>query len=177
MGYSTNFTSEFKLDRPLKEAHRLYLQALSDTRRMRRDEVITARRSDPLREAVGLPVGIEGAFFVNEDGHAGQGKALFDIPDGVTEYNAPPRGQPGLWCEWEPTESGGAIRWSGAEKFYDYVEWLQYLIRNFLKPWGYVLNGEVEWQGEDNSDRGQIVVKDNVVKIPKAVVTYVDDES
>ena len=59
------------------------------------------------------------------------------------------------------------IQWSGAEKFYDYVEWLQYLIDNFLKPWGYVLNGEVNWQGEREEDIGTILVASNLIILPE----------
>ncbi len=34
------------------------------------------------------------------------------------------------------------------------------------------LNGEVEWVGEDPDDRGKIVVKDNVVEVYEARITY-----
>jgi hypothetical protein len=49
------------------------------------------------------------------------------------------------------------------EKFYYYTEWLQYLCDHFLAPWGYVLNGEVTWEGEDHSDVGLLKVVDNKV--------------
>ncbi len=39
--------------------------------------------------------------------------------------------------------------WNGAEKFYNYVEWLQYLIDKILAPRGYTLNGECQWFGEN----------------------------
>jgi hypothetical protein len=38
---------------------------------------------------------------------------------------------------------------------------LEYLIDHFLAPWGYVLNGEVNWQGEREDDTGKIIVADN----------------
>ncbi len=50
------------------------------------------------------------------------------------------------------------------EKFYHYTEWLEYIIEHFLKPWGYVLNGSVEWRGEDDADLGVIYVHQNRVK-------------
>ena len=40
----------------------------------------------------------------------------FRGPD-VKDYNRPPQGQPGLWCDWTPTDDGSAIRWNGTEKF------------------------------------------------------------
>ena len=56
------------------------------------------------------------------------------------------------------------MEWDGGEKFYNYVEWLEYLIKNFFEPWGYSLNGSVNWQGEEDEDNGTIVVKHNEVK-------------
>jgi hypothetical protein len=55
--------------------------------------------------------------------------------------------------------------WNGAEKFYYYVKWLEYLIEHFLAPWGYVLNGTVTWQGEEGEDQGTITLADNDVTV------------
>jgi hypothetical protein len=55
------------------------------------------------------------------------------------------------------------IEWDGGEKFYNYTEWLVYLINKILKPNGYVLNGVVQWQGEEVGDVGEIFVEDNKV--------------
>jgi hypothetical protein len=70
-----------------------------------------------------------------------------------------------LWCQWTPNEDGSAIQWDGGEKFYNYIEWLQYLIENFISRWGYKLNGEVCWNGEDESDSGILSLKDNVLTV------------
>jgi hypothetical protein len=119
------------------------------------------------RIAAGLPIGKQGAYFVGGLGFAGQ-----DDDASIIECNTPPDGQPGLWCQWVPSNDGTAIVWDGSEKFYGYVEWIEYLIEHFLKPWGYVLNGEVEWFGEDANDRGMICIADNVVKVKVAKITY-----
>ena len=86
--------------------------------------------------------------------------------------------QHGLWCQWEISEDGKLLQWDGGEKFYNYVEWLKYLINHFFEPWGIKLNGTIEWEGEDHSDTGRIIVTDNVVKTQVGVTTYkdVDDE-
>ncbi len=42
--------------------------------------------------------------------------------------------------------------------------WLRLLIEHYLAPRGYVLNGEVTWEGEDRDDSGTIFVKDNQVE-------------
>jgi hypothetical protein len=146
----------------LKPEHAAYLGAFSNTRRMRRDEGKAALLPDPTRVAVGLPIGAEAAFFVGGGFHGR------DHDDSVRDYNRPPQGQPGLWCRWEPDEDGTAIAWNGAEKFYYYIEWLEYLIEHFLGPWGYLLNGEVHWQGQDEDDTGKILVEDNGVEIEPA---------
>lgn len=75
----------------------------------------------------------------------------------------PHKGMPGLYCQWIPNKDGTAIVYDGNEKFYDYVEWIEYLINKFLKPWGYVVNGEVYWQGDKVGDVGLITVKNNEV--------------
>lgn len=169
MGYTTEFAGQFDLDKPLTEAHRTYLRQFNETRRMRRNPSLTRKRPDPVREAAGLPEGPEGAYFVGEDGFAGQDRG-FDVLDG----NRAPQGQPGLWCQWTPNEDGTAIVWDGGEKFYDYVKWLKYLIHHFLRPWGYTLNGQVAWHGEDHGDRGVIHVRDNEVRAMLDEVVHPD---
>lgn len=185
MGYTTDFYGEFRLDRPLTPEHKAYLEAFAGTRRMKRDAAKASLLPDPVREAAGLPIGEDGAYFVGSGGYRGQ-----DRDDSIVDYNTPPLQptydkyrpdfqaylaaeqqaiadgvcQPGLWCQWLPNEDGTAIKWDEGEKFYYYVEWLEYLIRHFLAPWGYTLNGEVSWQGEESEDRGVIYVKDNVVR-------------
>jgi hypothetical protein len=143
----------------IKPEHAAYLTAFSNTRRMKRDAKEAEKFPDPVRLAVGLPIGKEGGYFVGGSGFKGQNDDA-----SVLDHNRPPSGQPGLWCQWIPDRYGRAIVWDRGEKFYDYVEWLQYLIKHFLKPWGYVLNGEVQWRGEDRDDRGVIAVSANDVK-------------
>lgn len=200
MGYTTYFDGQFDVTPTLSDAHREYLTAFSQSRRMRRNPDLLP--PDPIREAAGLPAGDEGAYFVGAGGFRGQ-----DSDPSVLDYNEPPGSasmvhdrdmstfnerfndyqrrkaeaikngaQPGLWCQWVPNDEGTAIVWDEGEKFYSYVEWIEYLIAHFLAPWGYKLNGEVRWVGEDSSDRGIILVADNVVKvgIAKDVYTFAD---
>ncbi len=67
----------------------------------------------------------------------------------------------GYYCSWTPTQDGRGIRWDGGEKFSAYTEWLQYLIDEFFIPKGYVISGEVSYQGEDTMDCGVIKIKEN----------------
>ncbi len=169
MGYTTNFEGSFVLDTPLSFAQMEFLKEFSGTRRMKRD--VNKIKSLPkeqknhkmlkLLNEVGL-----GLEYYGGAGHFGQ-----DEDDSIVDYNDW-GGFPSLWCQWVPNDEGTAIEWNGAEKFYDYVKWIEYIITNFLKPWGKVLNGEVTWQGEENSDMGKIVIKNNKVTIKKAKVTW-----
>lgn len=164
MGYDTSFDGQFRLDKPLKPAHKAYLQAFADTRRMARDEEKAALLKDELRVAAGLDIGAQGAYYVGA--HVDDNFGQTHSPD-IIDYNEPPQGQHGLWCEWEPVtcaDGSDGIGWSGAEKFYYYTAWLEYLIEHFLAPWGYKLSGEVTWQGEDSDDSGTIYAKDNKVE-------------
>ena len=60
------------------------------------------------------------------------------------------------------------VQWNGSEKTYGVnVEngWFTWLIDNFFKPGGYVLNGEMTWQGEEDDDTGTINIKNNIVSL------------
>lgn len=152
MGYTTDFTGKFMLNKKLdKETHYL-LTGLATTRRM-------ARNVDGY--------GVQGEFYTLDRDDYGQGRNA-----NIIDYNRPPSTQPGLWCHWVPNKSGTSIAWDGGEKFYEYVEWLEYLIIKVLAPRGYELTGEVEWTGEDNSDMGKIVVTANIVSVKHARISY-----
>jgi hypothetical protein len=127
---------------------------------MKRNAALTLQRPDPLREAVGLPAGVEGEYFVGATGFMGQESST---AQDVVNHNVPPSRQPGLWCQWTVSNDNQRIIWDGGEKFYNYVEWLQYIVTHFLKTWGRELNGEVLWQGEEMGDRGLIRVSDNII--------------
>lgn len=154
MGYDTRFQGEFILNKPLTPDQIAYLNAFSGTRRMKRDVEILQTLPDPLREAVGLSIGIEGQYYVGND------------PDSIIDYNEPPEGQPGLWCQWIPSMDGNKIIFDDdSEKFYKYVEWIEYMIKHFFVFWGYTLNGEVKWQGEYSEDHGIIKITNNIIVI------------
>lgn len=214
MGYTTDFSGEFNLDSPLTDEQIAYLVRFAASRRMKRDAEIAAKFADPLREAVGLPLGEEGGFYIGTEESDSEvlvdgdlrlpttdqirkrfpswdddsirrnldalksAKSVWNHCAGqrhdasVVEYNDSPTGQPGLWNHWIPNEEGTAIEWDGGEKFYEYIAWLEYIIKHFLKPWGKTLNGEVEWEGEDSSDIGKIIVEDNVVTAKEGRVVY-----
>lgn len=164
MGYTTNFRGHFTLDTPLTTEQGDYLRMFCDTRRMKRDKDVAATLKDPLRVAVGLPLGPDACYYV------GLGEDHGQISDAsILEYNDPPAGQPGLWCKWTVPDIGRkanqSIEWNGVEKFYDYIKWLEYIIKHFLEPWGRKVTGVVKWSGEEPGDVGKIIAKDNKLEI------------
>lgn len=189
MGYSTDFSGSLKLSRQATEQERDYINLISDTRRMKRDVnklmvLYKGKYGNPFATD-NTPESIYGEFgeyFAMGDNDSGQGRDSsildYNCAPGESHYGSPKTtkiGQPGLWCQWVIEEDGYDLEWNGAEKFYNYIEWLKYLIDRFFEPWGIKLNGEIEWQGEDMSDRGKIGVIENVVKTYK--VEYVEEDS
>ena len=149
MGYSTSFNGTVKLNKQLSQEDKTFLTKLSETRRM-------------ARNIEGY--GVEGEFYVDS------GLNDYDDPT-VVNHNQPPSTQPGLWCQWTPTQDGWGIEWDEGEKFYEYVEWLQYII-DWIAPKGYIANGEIEWYGEDRDDMGKIIVKNNQITIKHGKISY-----
>lgn len=201
MGYTTDFRGSFQFDRPLTVQEKDYMDKFNKTRRMKRDvqklfETHKGKHGSPMVTTITPEVqehinflkgagyqvsitplkdkrkpeeiyGVDGEYFVGGGGHAGQ-----NHDDNIIDYNTPPKNQPGLWCQWTVNKNGLKLEWDGGEKFYNYVEWLKYLIEHFFSKWDVILNGEVEWQGEDATDVGKIVVTNNEVKVLKGRVVY-----
>lgn len=191
MGYSTDFNGGFKFSKPLTKEQKNYLIAFNGTRRMKRNSAKLAFIKDELREAVNLPIGEEGAFFVAGKGFGGQ-----DRDDTILDYNETPgsipydltnfsegyalneklgreaKRQPSLWCQWTANEDGTELIWDGSEKFYSYVSWLNYLIVHIFNKWDIKLNGLIFWKGEEENDNGSITIMDNVI----TVVNFTDEE-
>lgn len=144
MGYHTEFRGQFDFNKPLSDKMYSFLKLFNETRRMKRN----------------LPdvFGIEGEFYVFGNGDYGQ-----EREDSIVDYNKEPSTQPSLWLQWTPSEDRLSLVWDEGEKFYSYTEWLVYLIYKVLAPNGYVLNGSVEWEGEDFGDNGTIFVEENKV--------------
>lgn len=85
--------------------------------------------------------------------------------------------QPSDWFDWI-SKDGTTIEWSGGEKFYYPVEWMEFIINHFMGSnpiakrdnpeefsflQSHTLNGTIEAQGEDEEDQWQLVVVNNEV--------------
>lgn len=161
MGYNTDFGGSFTLTPALSEAQQTYLIDFSESKRMKRSAAKCSGIADPVREAVGLPVGVEGEYcvFNANDGSYGQ-----SVDASVIDSDIAASTQPSYpWCGWEPAENGSKLKWGEMEKAYDYLEWLKYINESFLKPWGVVIDGKVHWSGDDIEDNGTIFAKQGVI--------------
>lgn len=165
MGYTTDFRGQFTCEPALNPKQVAYLKAFADTRRVRRDFDKASIIADDVRIDAGVPLGKDACYFTGSTGFMGQ-----DNDPSVVASNTPPADQPSLWCQWVPTEDGKGIKWDGGEKFRSYIPWLEYIINHFLTPWGVVLNGRVQWRGEDWSDIGTITVRDSNVDTLDGVI-------
>ncbi len=153
----------------LSKEHRDYLKALARTRRMCRDPELALKMSDPLREAVGLPIGSQAAYFVGGTGYRGQ-----DIDSSVTDHDEGPHAQPSIFCGWEPSEDGTELVYekeSGDSS--DVLDWLQYIILKFLARWEYSVSGRGLIQGENIEDRDVFEVRGPMV-IARDIGGYFD---
>ena len=150
MGYTTTFEGDIEIVPALNAQEIEFLTKFAGTRRM---------------------MCKQGPYYVDRGGMAGQDRG----PD-IIDYNTPPEGQPGLWCQWIPNEDGTALVWDENEKFYEAEHWMAYLIEHFLgrhplaKPelsflQGHVLNGTIYAYGEESDDRWMLIVRDNAVYV------------
>lgn len=158
MGYTTDFEGKITLSRPLTENEVHYINQFSETRRMGRNANICKEFDDPVREAVNLPIGIEGEFCVFDYG---------DRDRSIINYNQSPSTQPGLWCQWVVSEDLTSLEWNGHEKFYAYFDWLIYIHDNILVKWGvtYTTDDKLTYQGEEDDDNGEIFIQGgNIIK-------------
>jgi hypothetical protein len=159
VGYHTEFTGHVAVTPPLNEHEVNYLRKFANSRRY-------ARTSGP--------------YQTETDSYRG--------PDTV-DYNDRADGQPGLWCDWEPSDDGTRISWNGTEKFYYADVWMRYLIDTFLRPdaalqgelaeprlgryyapefgrftFDHIVDGAIEAYGDDPSDVWTLRVVGNEVE-------------
>jgi len=190
MGYHTEFNGSFEMSRPPTEKEQEYINNFANSRRMKRDP---QKLYDEFKGKHGHPTpkddtpigiyGIDGSYFNLED-NAYSGGNIIDCntpPGELQGWDNETRkindarvkdgtAQPGLWCQW--IIDGDEVQWDSGEKFYNYTEWIKYLIQHFFEPWGIKLNGEVYWDGDDAEDLGKIVITDNVVEEKLGKITF-----
>lgn len=172
MGDSTDFNGSLKFNKEVSIELQEYINRFSATRRMPRDNEKIKEIYPNWKELCFFgELGNMGEYFAPISKNYGQ-----DYDDkSIIDYNGFNCSvHPGLWCQW--VIDGDELVWDGGEKFYNYVEWLYYLIDNFFDPLGYKLNGDIVWQGEDTDDCGVIHVENNSVEIKYGMHVYSMDD-
>jgi hypothetical protein len=173
MGYDITYEGSFHIAPGLSRDRREYLLAFSRTWRRPRD-IAKLGAGEPLRLAVGLPAGPEGAFYVG--GAAHNGVASEDDDTSIVSFARAPKGQPGVRCCWRPSVGGDVLEWDGCEKFANGEDWLRYLIATFLEPWGHTVSGSVRWHGEDGATGTLTVANNSVADAPDEPAGPLEDE-
>ncbi len=167
MGYETYFEGGLTITPPLNEDETKFLIDFSESRRMQRTR---------------------GPLYVG----GGQDFRGEDVLTG----NSPDPAQPGLHCPWAPSDDGTTLMMpEEAGKYYMAAEWLTYLMdfllngtaaqdyvdEHFMEDsrllsftFDHKLNGIVEAQGEEASDKWRMVVENGKLKLQEAQFTWVD---
>jgi len=189
MGYNSFFSGKLQLSRPLTKKEKSYINNFSRSRRMKRDvnklmELYKGKFGYPFatEKTAESIYGVDGEYFVPDDSNRGQ-----EEDESIIDYGTPPGQfvpgtfnpekleeqnelricegscQPGSWCQWVITEKGDELAWDEGEKFYNYIEWLSYLIAHFFERWDVKLNGIIYWEGEEPEDKGKIEVIESEV--------------
>lgn len=162
MGYSTDFYGEIEITPALNQEEIDFLTRFCRSRRM-------TRKSGP--------------YTTGETEYSNDSFMREREDSDIIDYNHPPKGQPDLWCNWEPSEDGSCIHWNGSEKSYNMDEWITYLIEHFIGdnpraknvlPFlqSHKCNGVVDAYGEDHGDIWRIVVTDNNVRSETGAVMF-----
>ena len=174
MGYTIDYIGKFNLNKPLTEEHAKFLKDFAATRHYHR---AWKPEEEKGKWFVDPECKLEPDFYNDEE----YKKVLYAKPYdhekrkayelekwGCISCNDVNPGMPSFYCQWVPTEDMMGIEWDGGEKFYEAKKWIEFIIENYLKPWGYVLNGQIEYRygaKEYPSEFGYLIVKDNIVEV------------
>lgn len=174
MGYSIDYIGKFNLNKPLTEEHSKFLFDFSYTRHFHRawspEEKGGIYWTDP--DGKFDPSWMDLTYkeiVINSSPSDQRERKAYELSKwGCLDYNKVNPGMPSFYCQWIPTEDNMGITWDKGEKFYKAKEWLELMIENFFKPWGYILNGVVEIKNGTNEypfDFGYLIVENNKIFI------------
>lgn len=90
----------------------------------------------------------------------GEAKQLLEFNEDPDKVPAP---HPNSYMQWVPGSTLDCIGWDGGEKFYEYAEWLQWIVL-WLAARGISSSGILSWSGEQAGDTGTLTVIDGRVE-------------
>ena len=82
--------------------------------------------------------------------------------DSEYEYGNKNREYPSIWCGFEV--NGDVFEWDTNEKTYMGQEWIRFFVNKVIewnKEKEIIVEGEMEWRGQDMGDNGKVKVKYN----------------
>ena len=180
MGYTTNFYGTVYFNKPVTPELKEFINKFSHNRHMTRDPELI-KKMDPnwKQHCFNGNLGPNGIYYYppekipesqvankfswdKSDENKMINNMFVQLVDISVTADSPAEGVPGYWCQWVINDDD-ELEWDGSEKFYAYDRWMEFLIKHFFAPEGYVLNGAIDFQGEDQYDRGTMYVSDNVV--------------
>jgi len=131
------------LSRPLTDDEFYFLSALALNKRMRRHRSMLGfmidekMLTDPFRNEVGLPLGMDGYWFVGNEG-----ENMDESDPSVFNKEQPPRGMPGCWCSWQPASDNRSMLILSGKKPHHALRWASFLLtRLFIKHWDMTMSG------------------------------------
>jgi hypothetical protein len=161
---TTNQNAQFVNEELSIEDAVILINGLCGTRRMKRDLSLIADENGLVLGRPSSAYGTFGEFYWNPESTSfGQ-----DRDPSIIDYNNPPNEYLSLWLKWEVVKLDDGeylLQWNEAEKFYDYVEWLEFINTKILIPNNLVLNGSIDWCGEDSGDKGTITAINNFITV------------
>jgi hypothetical protein len=169
MGYNTKFKGSLKLSKTLTKEQQKWFNDWTTIRKKHYDSNKLMEHYKGVGSLDG-DYGENGEFFgyiPNElrDGDNvwksdysqwvnGSSDLMFPIEG---KNNDSPSNQPSLWNNWMIV--GDELFYNDGDKFYGYIEWLEYIRTKILSKWGITFEDgyKIKWRGEDKGDRGSIV--------------------
>lgn len=139
----SNVAGVISLSRPLTDNEFYFLSAFALNKRMRRHRpmlefmIADGQLEDPFREDACLPLGMDGYFFVGNNG------VEFNESDpSVFNKEQPPRGMPGCWCSWQPAKDNRSMLVLSGKKEHHAILWASFLVTKlFAKHWNMTAKG------------------------------------
>ncbi len=168
MGYTTDFSGSFQFNKKPDQKLIDYINTFTNTRHFTYD-VEKIKAKIPFWRIFSLDenLGEKGEFIVDKN-------RILDVFQGPFTIDYNDSGNcPSLWAQWEIADD--ELVWDQGEKFYYYVDWLRFYIKNFFEPNGIVLNGVVYYYGEEYGDCGYIIADNNDVECFSTEEATLDD--
>ena len=154
------FQGAFQLSPALSAAQITYVQAFLSVQHGFWPLQYVQQQPDALREAVGLPLGEDAAFFVGHSSNGLKGRNPF-----IDKHNmspAGPGGQPHCGsCPWQLSDDGTQILPDKKILAAMPLKWLGWLVTKLFSHWNIDIRGVASYDDPCTSQEGKVVAENN----------------